>query len=148
MSPRSVPSPGVGLDTLLKRPRSRAALAGLAHLEDTPATRRAALRALPRILEERFSTAAAVGLSVAYELRVRAPSGEIETSFALSVSDGDLQIERRPAPEAAAWVAIGLGDMIRLVTGETHLWALMAAKRLDLGGEPFAALRFPRLFGL
>ncbi len=135
------------MSALLKRPRARAALAGFAHVEDNPVTRRAVLRALPAVLERRFSPAAAAGLSTLYELRVRAPSGEVDARFALRVADATLSVERRAAPEATAWVAVGLGDMIRLAGGGTQLWALMAQKRLDIGGEPFTALRFPALLG-
>jgi predicted lipid carrier protein YhbT len=137
-----------GLDTLLRRPRSRAALAVFAHVDDTPATRRAALRVMPLALEQQFAPAAAGDLSTVFELRVLAPDGQVEARFALEIAAGALSVVRRPAPEAAAWVAVGLGDMIRLVTGDTEIWPLMAAKRLDIGGEPFTALRFPALFGL
>jgi hypothetical protein len=136
------------MSTFLKRPRSRAVLSTFARVDDNPATRRAALRALPAVLAQQYAPAAGAGLSTSYELRVLAPSGEVETRFALSLLDGTLTVEQRPAPEAAAWVGIRLGDMIRLVTGATEVWPLMAAKRLELGGEPFAALRFPGLFGL
>jgi hypothetical protein len=136
------------VNTLLRRPRSRAAIAHLARVEENAATRRAALQVVPRALEAQFSPAAATGLSTVYELRVLARDGAVETRFALQIEAGRLRVQRRPAPEAAAWVAVGLGDMIRLLTGETAVWPLMARKRLDIGGEPFRALRFPALFGL
>ncbi len=136
------------MTTLLRRPRSRAALAGFARVDDSPATRRAALLALPRVLAQQFSPAAAGDLHAVYELRVRAPAGAIEARFALTVADGTLDVERRPAPEATAWVSVGLGDMIRLISGATQVWPLMADQRLDIGGDPFTALRFPALFNL
>jgi hypothetical protein len=116
-------------------------------LDRRPVTRRAALRALPQLLEQRFSPEAAGELRTLYELRVLAPSGAVEERFALRVADGRLRVERRAAPEAVAWVSVGLGDMIRVASGAVPLWGLMAEKRLDIGGEPFTALRFPALLG-
>jgi hypothetical protein len=130
---------------------TRAAAAGgerAARVDDRPGTRRAALRALPQVLARRFVPAAATGLSTVYELRVLASGGGDEARFALLIRDGELTVEPRAAPEATAWVSVGLGDMIRLVTGSVGVWELMAAKRLEVGGEIFTALRFPPLLGL
>jgi alkyl sulfatase BDS1-like metallo-beta-lactamase superfamily hydrolase len=98
---------------------------------------------IPLGMSLRFRPEAAGGLDAVLELRVSGTSAR----FAVSVADRRLRVERRAAPEAGAGVSISAGDIVRLVTGVVRWPALLAGKRLELSGDPFLALRFPKLFG-
>ncbi|MBO0768599.1 MAG: SCP2 sterol-binding domain-containing protein [Solirubrobacterales bacterium] len=119
-----------------------------AHVDNNPATRRAALRALPAVLRQRFDAQAAGDLNAVVELRVSASEGGPEARFRLEIADGELHVTRTSAPEAQAWLSASLGDMIRIVSGNEGLWELLSQKRLDFGGEPFTALRMPAVLRL
>lgn len=121
----------------------------VAQVDDSPAARRAAISSLPSILRRRFKPESATKLDKVYELRIRASAGGPETHFALTVRNGTLDVVQRDAPDAHAWLSVSLADMIRLTASDSDLkWTMLAAKRLDMGGDPFVALRFPGLFGL
>jgi hypothetical protein len=139
------------LTRLAQRPRARAVLSAggtrIARVDEHALTRRTALRSLPRVLESRIVPAAAADLDCVYELRVTASAGGPERRFTLTVADGRGRVQSRPAPEADAWVALSLADMIRLVSGAAQLWPLVAEHRVSLGGEIFTVMRFPRLLG-
>jgi hypothetical protein len=100
----------------------------------------AVLRALPTGIARRFDPGAAGELDATIELRVA------DARFAVRVVDRRCSVERRAAPEAGARVTISAGDIARLVTGAAQWPVLLAAKRLELDGDPFLALRFPKLF--
>jgi hypothetical protein len=102
---------------------------------------RAVLAALPVGIERRFDEQAAGELDATLELRVGG------RRFAVRVADRRCTVERGAAPEAGAYVAISPGDIARLVTGTVAWPVLLAGGRLELGGDPFLALRFPALFG-
>lgn len=93
-------------------------------------------------MRRRFDPAAAGDLEATFELDL---SG---SRYAVRVSGGRCQVQRRPAPEAAARVRISRADLVRLITGATEWTVLLAQDRLELGGDPFLALRFPQLFGV
>jgi hypothetical protein len=105
------------------------------------ASNRAVVAALPAGIGRRFDPAAAGDLDATLELRLGT------ARFAVRVAGGRCTVERRPAPEAGAYVAISPGDLVRLVTGTVPWPVLLASRRLELGGDPFLALRFPGLFG-
>jgi hypothetical protein len=102
---------------------------------------RALLAAVPAGMMRRFDPGAAGNLDATLELR----SGG--TRFAIRVTDGRCSVTRRRAPEAGAYVALSPGDIARLITGGVRWPVLLASERLELGGDPFLALRFPSLFG-
>jgi hypothetical protein len=111
------------------------------------ASRALVLGALPAGLSRRFDAAAAGDLDATFELRV--PGGRNgQRRFAVRVSESRCTVERRAAPEAGASVMISAGDIVRLVTRTLPWPVLLANDRLELGGDPFLALRFPKLFRL
>jgi hypothetical protein len=120
----------------------------VAELDARPVPHRLILRALPLALERRFDPSAADGLDAVMELRVRDPGGGEPARYELSVGGGALRVRPGAATEAKAAVTIGGGDMIRLVSGAAVWPALLAAGRLELSGDPFLGLRFPKLFRL
>jgi putative sterol carrier protein len=93
-------------------------------------------------MARRFDAEAAGDLDAVFELRL-SDSGQ---RYAVHVAGGRCAVERRPAPEAGAQVSISSGDLVRLVSGAIPWTALLAHGRLELGGDPFLALRFPKLF--
>jgi len=99
--------------------------------------------AVPRGIAARFDPGAAGDLDAVLELRL----ARTEVRYAVSVAGGRCVVERRAAPDARAHVTISAGDIVRLITGTIEWTALLAAGRLQLGGDPFLALRFPALFG-
>jgi hypothetical protein len=110
-------------------------------------SRRAILRTVPLGLERRFDPVAAGDLDAVLELRVTDAGGTRGARFAIVVASGRCDVQRRPAPEAGAQVAIPALDAVALLAGRMPWPALLAAGRLTLTGEPFLALRFPTLFG-
>ncbi len=134
------------------RERARALLSRggerAAELDGHPLSHRVILRALPLALQRRFDPARAEGLGAVFELRVRDPAGGEPARFELSIAGSGLTVRpgRAHAPQAA--VQVGADDMIRLVSGAVGWPALLAARRLELSGDPFLGLRFPLLFRL
>jgi predicted lipid carrier protein YhbT len=107
--------------------------------------RRVALRMLPRVLVRRLVRAHAEGVTAIVELRVLASRGGEEVRFALEIADSTLTVTRRNAPEAQAWLSGTLGDMVLITSGAKSWTELLATGRLELGGDPFTALRVPLL---
>ena len=109
-------------------------------------SRGAVLRAVPAGLVRLFDPGAAGALDAVFELRVVDRLGGAETRFAIAIADGRCTVERRAAPESGAQVTISAGDIARITLGAVEWPVLLAAKRLALSGDPFLALRFPKLF--
>ena len=65
----------------------------------------------------------------------------------LTVRGGACTVTPGPARGAGAAVTVGADDMIRMASGAVEWPELLAQKRLELSGDPFLALRFPKLFG-
>lgn len=93
-------------------------------------------------MRRRFDAEAAGSLDATFELVVS------RARYAVRVSGGRCQVERRAAPEAGARVLISAGDLVRLLSGMVEWTRLLALGRLRLDGDPFLALRFPQLFGV
>jgi SCP-2 sterol transfer family len=102
----------------------------------------AVLAAIPAGMARRFNPEAAGDLDATIEMRVG------EGRYEVRVKDRRCTIERVAAPEAGAFVTISPGDVARLIAGTVQWPVLLAANRLELGGDPFLALRFPQLFGI
>jgi ubiquinone biosynthesis protein UbiJ len=98
--------------------------------------------AVPAGMLLRFDPEAARDLDTTLELRLAGS----DARFAVRVAEGRCTVARRAAPEAAAHVTISAGDLVRLISGTVPWTALLARGRLELGGDPFLALRFPKLF--
>lgn len=98
---------------------------------------------VPLGMRLRFRPEAARGLDGVLELRVRRTGAR----FGVRVAGDQLRVSRGGAPDAGASVAISEGDIMRLIAGVVSWPALLAARRLELDGDPFLALRFAQLFG-
>jgi hypothetical protein len=98
-------------------------------------------RTIPRL----FNVSAADGLDATFELEI---TGRRPTYLGLSVCGGRLAVTRGRMSSPGARVSIGADDMVLLVSGETGWPELLSRGRLALAGDPFLALRFPRLFDL
>ena len=69
--------------------------------------------------------------------------------FGLRISGGVCEVLRGARAERVRGDAeFDAGDMIRLVTGAVGWPELLAGGRLEMVGDPFIALRFPKLFRL
>jgi SCP-2 sterol transfer family protein len=117
----------------------------VARLERIPGGHAALVNAIERILPRLFDPEAAGDLDAVFALEIRGRRPVVRT---LTVRDRRLTVTRGRAQNAGATVIIGAGDMVRLATGDTGWPGLLAEGRLELAGDPFLALRFPRLFGL
>jgi hypothetical protein len=117
----------------------------IAQLDRHRGGRAALITAIDHVLPRLFDADAAGELDAIFALEIRGPRTVFRT---LTVRDRRLTITRgRPhAPQAT--VTIGADDIVRLATGDTGWPALLAGGRLELAGDPFLALRFPRLFAL
>jgi hypothetical protein len=124
----------------------RAAGPRVAALERRRVPRRLTMSALPIVLGRMFDPAAAGSLEDVFELRIREPDGS-QAKFGLRIAGGELRVERGGATDARAWVTVAAEDMVRLASGSPAWPVLLGQRRLELGGDPFLALRFPKLFG-
>ncbi len=100
--------------------------------------------AIPAGMMIRFDPEAAAGLDAVLELRL----ARSDARYAVHVAGGRCTVARGSAPEAGASVTISAGDLVRLISGAIPWTDLLAHGRLELGGDPFLALRFPTLFGV
>jgi hypothetical protein len=117
----------------------------VARLDGIPGGRAALVNAIERALPRLFDPEAAGDLDAVFALEIRGRRPVLRT---LTVRDGQLTVTRGRSQSAGATVLVGAGDIVRLATGDTGWPALLADGRLELAGDPFLALRFPRLFGL
>ena len=108
----------------------------------------ALVRAIERLLPRLFDPAAAGDLDATFELQITHPQRAEPDRFGLAVRDRRLTITRGQPAASGASLAIGADDMVLLASGEVGWTKLLASGRLTLSGDPFLALRFPRLFDL
>jgi hypothetical protein len=120
----------------------------VARVDRIPGGHAALVRLIARAIPRLFNAKAAAGLDETFELRIIHPRRAKQDAFALVIADGRLSVIPGPAPQARASVSIGADDLVLLTTGEIGWPALLAGGRLLLSGDPFLALRFPRLFDL
>ena len=120
----------------------------VAQMDRFPGGHLAIVRVIERAIPRLFDATAATGLDAVFALEINHPRGRKPDALTLTVRDGRLAVTRGSAAAPGATVTIGADDMVRLVTGDTGWPELLAAGRLELSGDPFLALRFPRLFAL
>jgi hypothetical protein len=120
---------------------------GLALIDRNPRTRRAALRVLPQALERLIVTEYLTDLETVLELRIFASRGGPEERYAVVIGHGEVRVRPGGDPAARAWFGARLSDIIRIATGRASWTEMLAAGRLQIGGDPFTALRAPLLFG-
>jgi hypothetical protein len=120
----------------------------VAGLDSRPGPHRAILRAIPYAIPRRFDPEAARDLRAVFELQIPDPGGGQPARFGLTVADGRCEVKAGAAAEPAATATIGADDLIRMVSGAIGFPELLASGRMELGGDPFLALRFPALFRL
>ena len=123
----------------------RRAGARVARADRNAAGHFALVRVIERAIPRLFNPAAAGELDAVFALEI---TGRRPTYLGLTVRDRRLTVTRGRPATAGATVSIGAGDMVLLVTGETGWPELLSRGRLQLSGDPFLALRFPRLFAL
>jgi hypothetical protein len=119
-----------------------------AQLDSRPVPRRVIARAVPAAMSRLFDPDAAGDLDATFELKVTHGGGSADSVYSLRVTDRRLDVARGAVPAAGAGVSIGADDMLRMVSGGIGWPELLAQKRLTLSGDPFLALRFPKLFRL
>jgi hypothetical protein len=129
--------------TLMSRSGER-----VAGLDARPVPHRMILLALPRAIPRRFDPDAAGDLSAVFELLVRDPAGGDPARFQLTIADGRCEVKPGPATDPSATATLGAADLIRMASGASSFPELLASGQLELGGNPFLALRFPGLFRL
>jgi hypothetical protein len=120
----------------------------VAQVDRFPGGHLALVRVIERAIPRLFDAAAATGLDAVFAVEINHPRRRKPDALTLTIGDGRLIVTRGASQGPGATVAIGADDMVRLVTGDTGWPELLATGRLKLSGDPFLALRFPRLFGL
>jgi hypothetical protein len=143
----STPAPGNRTtalsDRLVRRGGTR-----VAQLDRYPGGHLALVRMIERALPRLFDPDATGDLDATFSLEITNPRGRRPDVLGLTVRDGRLTVTRGRPQQAGATVSIAADDMVRLATGDAGWPELLARNRLALSGDPFLALRFPRLFGL
>jgi hypothetical protein len=104
--------------------------------------------AIQRVIPRRFDPSQADGLTAGFELRVSERPGREPLRFALDIENGACRVRPGPSASAGAVATVGLSDLIRMSLGLVGWPKLMSTGRLELSGDPFLALRFPKLFRL
>jgi putative sterol carrier protein len=105
-------------------------------------------RAIEHMLPRLFDPGAAGDLDATFELQLTRWRRAGPDRFTIAVRDGRLSVTRGAAPAPGAIISLGADDMVLLASGEVGWTELLATGRLTLSGDPFLALRFPRLFDL
>ena len=122
--------------------------ARVARLDRYPGGQLALARVIERTLPRLFEPAAATDLEATFALEMTHPGGRRPDVLGLAIQHGSLTLTRGRPANPGATVTIGADDMIRLATGDVGWPQLLAENRLSLSGDPFLALRFPRMFAL
>jgi hypothetical protein len=122
--------------------------ARVARLDRLPAAHAALLHVVEKTIPRLFDPAAADDLDETFELRIRNPRRPEPDRFSLTIARRCCVVSPGPAPSARAGVTVGADDLVRLVSGEVGWPELLSSGRLELTGDPFLGLRFPRLFAL
>jgi SCP-2 sterol transfer family len=122
--------------------------ARVARLDRYPGGHLALVRMIELTLPRLFEPEAANGLEAVFALEIAHPRGRKPNVLGLTISNGTLSVTRGRPASPGATVTIGAEDMVRLATGDAGWPELLAENRLSLRGDPFLALRFPRLFAL
>jgi hypothetical protein len=122
--------------------------ARVSRLDRYPGGHLALVRMIERTLPRLFEPSAAAGLDAVFALEIAHPRGRKPDVLGLAIHNGSLTATRGRPPDAGATVTIGAEDMVRLAAGDAGWPELLAENRLSLSGDPFLALRFPRLFAL
>jgi SCP-2 sterol transfer family len=117
-------------------------------LDRVPGGHLALVRMIERVLPRLFDPLAAGDLDATFALEISHPRGRRPDVLGLTVRDGALRVTRGRLQHAGATVSISAEDMVRLATGDAGWPELLASGRLSWGGDPFLALRFPRMFEL
>jgi SCP-2 sterol transfer family len=120
----------------------------VARLDRYPGAHLALVRMIERTLPHLFEPDAAGDLDAVFALEITNPRGRKPSVLGITVRDGRMTVTRGRPQNAGATVSMGADDMIRLAAGDVGWPQLLAENRLSLSGDPFLALRFPRLFAL
>jgi SCP-2 sterol transfer family len=120
----------------------------VARLDRYPGAHLALVRLIERTLPHLFEPAAAGDLDAVFALEITNPRGGRPSVLSITVRDRQLTVSRGRRPDPGATVSMGADDMVRLAAGDVGWPQLLAENRLSLSGDPFLALRFPRLFDL
>ncbi len=120
----------------------------VAQVDRFPGGHLALVRMIERTMPRLFDPAGAAGLDAVFALEINHPRGRKPDTLTLTIRDGRVTVTRGVPQTAGATVSMGADDIVRLATGDTGWPALLADGRLALTGDPFLALRFPRLFDL
>jgi alkanesulfonate monooxygenase SsuD/methylene tetrahydromethanopterin reductase-like flavin-dependent oxidoreductase (luciferase family)/putative sterol carrier protein len=111
-----------------------------------------AQRALFAMMASRFQPDRAAGFSgaICYELRqireTRRPGG-VSRAWTIEVTGEHARVREGKAVRPAVTIAVGLADFIRLVTGATSPFDLIAAGTLAIEGDMAVAARLGDMFG-
>jgi hypothetical protein len=147
MTPDRIRPTGRDVAATLARRAVRRGDARISTVDRGPA-RRVLLAALPRALARRFDAEAAGDLDTTLALVIRGEDGRAPDRLTVVIANRRCDIRRDAGAPAKASITVGAADIVRLATGAVAWPSLLEGGRLELGGNPFAALRFPALFRL
>jgi len=111
-----------------------------------------AQRALFAMMASRFQPDRAAGFSgaICYELRQaggpRRPDG-VSRAWVIEITRERARVRGGRAARPAVTIAVGLADFIRLATGGTNAFDLIAAGKLTIDGDMAVAARLGDMFG-
>ena len=111
-----------------------------------------AQRALFAMMASRFQPDRAAGFSgaICYELRQaggpRRPDG-VSRAWVIEITRERARVRGGRAARPAVTIAVGLADFIRLATGGTNAFDLIAAGKLTIDGDMTVAARLGDMFG-
>jgi hypothetical protein len=120
----------------------------VARLDRRPIPHRMIVAATRHVIPLMFDPESATGLEATFELRVRDPHGGEPHRLALVISGGTCTVVPGPAVSPGAIATVGADDLILMASGGAGWPTLISTGRLELSGDPFLGLRFPKLFGL
>ena len=99
-------------------------------------------------MRRRFDPAAAAGVDTVIEWKIRGTADAPEDRYQVIVRNGTCRIRRGGTDKPAVTFTIGAANLLRLATGAAQWQRMLADGSLQIAGDPFAALRLPKLFRL
>jgi putative sterol carrier protein len=95
-------------------------------------------------MAESFSPAKAAGQEATVQYEISSPAGTHE--WAMRIADGNCEVEEGRAESPRVTIRMGLGDFLRLITGNANGMQLFMTGKLKVSGDLFFAQTYQSWF--
>jgi len=95
-------------------------------------------------MAESFNPAKAAGQEATVQYEISSPAGTHE--WAMRIADGRCEVEEGKAESPRVTIRMGLGDFLRLITGQANGMQLFMTGKLKVSGDLFFAQTYQSWF--